>query len=232
MIKAENIRNVVSVMHSDEPFINRRTAGVMLGQAMAGLHLERPLVLGIPRGGVIIALEIARMIRADMDILLAHKIGAPDQDELAVGAVNESGKVFLNNPLAMSVGAGKRYVQQEKDRQLITLVHRKERFRKIHGKIPIKDRTVIITDDGVATGATMQAAVWAVRQERPEKLIVALPIGPMDTLERIGQDADLVFCLNVPHFFNAVGEFYTDFDVVTDDEVEEVLKEAERGMVF
>ncbi len=209
---------------NQQGFKDRKEAGQILAEKLDNLRDSNPVILGIPRGGLVVAQEVANYLEADLDIVLSRKLGAPGNSELAIGAISEDGKLFLNEAIASQVSAENAYVQQEKEHQLIEISRRIERYRKVRPKVSLKERTVIITDDGVATGATMQAAIWAVKQEKPAKAIVALPVGPPQTLERLAKDADEIICLNAPAYFGAVGQFYDSFDQTEDEEVVKILK--------
>jgi predicted phosphoribosyltransferase len=174
---------------------------------------------------VVVAREVARALQAELDIVLSRKLGAPRNPELAIGAISEDGKLFLNKMLLSRVGAESMYIQQEKARQLAKIERRTALYRGIRPKVPLEGRLVIVTDDGLATGATMQAALWTTRQEGPKKLIAALPVGPEDTAMRLAKDADEMICLRSPPVFDAIGQFYKRFDPVEDEEVVEILKE-------
>ncbi len=214
--------------HGSEQFIDRREAGKLLAEELRGYRGQKAVVLGIPRGGIIVAQELARALEADMDIVLAHKLRTPGQTELAMGSVTEDGKLFLNEEVVRTLGVAETYIQQEKAQQMAEIRRRTELFRHSRPKVPLAGRTVIVTDDGVATGATTQAALWAVRLEKPEKLIVALPVGPEDTIKRLVEDVDEMICLRTPPLFAAVGQFYVRFEPVEDEEVLEILKEEHR----
>jgi len=211
---------------SDEPFQDRKEAGRLLGQVLSNLKIEKAVVLGIPRGGVIVAREVSNSLDANMDIVLSHKLGAPFNPELAIGAVSEDGKVFLDDAIISQVDIKDTYIKKEGERQLAEIRRRVTSYRKILSKLELKEKTVIITDDGVATGATMQASLWAARQEKPNRLIAALPVGPRDTIERLAEYSDEIICLRTPMFFSAVAQFYIQFEQTTEEEVIEILKEA------
>ena len=214
---------------SQEPFRGRVEAGRLLAGELTKFRGKKAVVLGIPRGGIIIANELSCVLGAEMDIVLSRKLGSPGNPELAIGAVCEDGKLFLNEMLASQAGPESSYIQQEKARQLSLIKRRVEQYREILPKVSLKDNIVIITDDGVATGATMKAALWAARQERPKMLIAALPVGPADTIRELAKDADEVIVLRVPPFFAAIGQFYLDFSQVQDEEVMEILKKCSEG---
>ena len=209
---------------SEEPFRDREEAGQLLAQALLKWRGEGVVVLGIPRGGVVIADEIAMTLNADLDIVFAHKLGAPENPELAIGAVTENGAVYLNEAITSRLIILPEYIIAEKERQLSNIKQRSALFRQLRPKVPLKDKIVIVTDDGVATGATLQAALWSARLEGPKKLIAAVPVGPEETLRRLSHDADDVVCLRVPAYLMAIGQFYVRFKQVEDSEVLEILK--------
>lgn len=212
------------VSNSSEPFTGRVEAGQLLAQQLKKYRGQKTAVLGIPRGGIIIAQQISDLLEADLDIVLSHKLGAPGNPELAIGAVCEDGKLFIDERISSYVGADDSYIEQEKARQLQQMTRRIELYREVLPKLPLKARIVIITDDGIATGATMQAALWAVRQENPKKIIAALPVGPEDTLKRLSKDTDQTICLQSPPFFSALSQFYLQFTQVEDQELLEILE--------
>ena len=214
------------VSHSDEPFRDRQEAGQLLSRELNNLHGKGAIVLGIPRGGIIVARELARALEADLDIVLAHKLRTPGHPELAMGAVAEDGKFFLNERLVKELNIEKSsYLEQEKAHQLAEMAHRAELIRQVLPKVPLAGRLVIVTDDGVATGATTQAALWAVRQEQPEKLIAAIPVGSEETVRKLAEYTDEMLCLRAPPLFAAVGQFYVQFDPVEDEEMLKILRE-------
>lgn len=185
----------------------------------------RPLVLAIPRGGVEVGAALARGLAADLDVVLARKLRAPDQPELALGAVSEDGVVHLNHFAAALTDVGDAWIEAERKRQLGEIERRRAMYRVVRPQAPIGGRTVILTDDGLATGATMIAALRTVRAARPARLIVALPVAPADRLAAIEPLCDQLECLEQPRDFLAVGQFYRSFDEVTDDRVVELLRE-------
>lgn len=216
--------NIVS--RDDEQFLDRVQAGVMLGRELKKFRGKDIVVLGIPRGGVVVASSLAGEIDARIDIVLSRKIGAPGNAELAIGAISEDGKVFLNEAVKLRAVADASYLENEKKHQLGELARRVAMYRKVRPKIPLKGKTVIITDDGLATGATMQAALWSTRQEKAGKLVCAVPVAPEDTASFIAQDCDELIILRMPYFFAAVGQFYKNFEQTSDEEVVAILKSA------
>ena len=213
------------VSHDDRPFEDRVEAGRLLGRELSGLRGQRAVVLGIPRGGLVVARELARQIEDDLDIVLSHKLGAPGNPELAIGAVAEDGRLFLHQDLVGQLGVDSGYIEREKELQLAVLAQRTRQARRVLPRATLAGRLVIVTDDGVATGATLQAALWAARQEKPKKLIAALPVGPPETIARLAGDADEMVCLRAPYSFSAVGQFYLRFEQVEDDQVARLLAE-------
>lgn len=213
---------------SSAPFTGREEAGKLLGRELSEYRGQKAVVLGIPRGGIVLAREIAGALGAEIDIVLAHKLGTPDHQELAMGSVSEDGRLFLNQAVVREFDVGELYIQQEKARQLAEIKRRTDLIRRIKPKIPLQGRIVIVTDDGVATGATTQAALWAVRLEQPKKLIAAMPVGPEDTIRRLAEDVDEMLCLRMPPLFAAVGQFYQQFDPVEDEEVLRILRDSQK----
>jgi putative phosphoribosyl transferase len=226
-----NTKHLHIISRSEEPFGDRIQTGELLAHELRELGVnDDVVVLGIPRGGILVAREIAHALDAEMDIVLSRKLGAPGNPELAIGAIGEDGSFSINKSLSMQVGADDEYIEQEKNVQLTEIARRTALFRKIYPKIHLEDRIVVITDDGVATGATMQAALWTAHQEKPKRLIAAIPVGPEDTLKRLADDADEVVCLRVPVFFGALSQFYSRFEQIQDEEVLNILKEEARRM--
>jgi putative phosphoribosyl transferase len=213
------------ISDSSESFANRTEAGRLLAEQIENPGGENTVALGIPRGGVIIANEISLILKAGMDIVLTHKLGAPSNMELAIGSVSESGFLFVNKSIAAYAGADNHYIEQEKARQLHEITHKVKTYRAVLPKIPLEGKVVIISDDGVATGATMQAALWAVRQEKPGKLVLALPVGPQDTITKLSEDADESICLRTPPQFDALSRFYLEFGQVEDEQLLEILEQ-------
>ncbi len=204
-------------------FRNRDDAGRQLAALFRHRPLQRPLVLGIPRGGVVLGAVLARELGADLDVALARKIRAPGQPELALGAVAEDGHVTLNALARRYPGVTQEYLEEERDLQLAEIARRREMFRAVCPKAPVEGRSVIVTDDGLATGATMIAALQSLRDQQPHELIVAVPVAAPGRLEAVEEWCDEAVCLLCPEDFRAVGEFYRDFRAVEDEEVLAIL---------
>lgn len=205
-------------------FRNREDAGRRLAVKLCGRELYDPVVLAIPRGGVATGAVLAHELGADLDVVLARKLRAPGQSELAVGAVSEDGRVYLNEYGRAFLGVMEDYLVEERRHQLGEIARRKRLFRDVHPPVPLAGRSVIVTDDGIATGATMIAALQAVRAQNPREVIVAVPVASPDRLEEVRRWCDDVVCLLSPEGFGAVGQFYEDFSQVEDDEVVQVLR--------
>lgn len=203
-------------------FQDRNQVGRLLSRALQAYEYQNPLVMGIPRGGVPIAAQIAQAIHGDLDVILVHKIPAPGQPELAIGAIDESGNISVN-PIAEQMGADKTYVEAEAARQLDTIKTRRKQYTPARAPLSPRGRSVIVVDDGIATGATMSAAIKALRSQHPEKIIVAVAVAPPSTVDRLKTEADEVICLEQPINFYAVGQFFEDFSPVTDQDVMNLL---------
>jgi predicted phosphoribosyltransferase len=172
-----------------------------------------------------VAREIARRLDADLDIVLSRKLRSPGQPELAFGAISEDGQVSLNRNVVQMLGISDDYIEREKSFQMDEINRRNRLFRQVRPKVPLTGRTVIITDDGVATGATFKVALAAARHESPGRLVAAVPVGPEDTISDMAAIADEIICLRSPAGFGAVGQFYDRFDQLDDEDVLAILRE-------
>lgn len=211
--------------HEDTPFADREEAGRLLGQELGELRGQDPLVLGIPRGGLVVARAIVREIGGEVDIALARKLRAPLNPELAIGAMSERGDVFIDPRLQKYLGLSEQQLQSEQERVRLEIEERKLRYRQVRQQIPLRGRKVVVTDDGLATGATMRAALQAAAHEEPAVLICAVPVGSEDSVHNMAAFCDQVICLRVPFYFAAVGQFYVNFEQTSDDEVLQILQE-------
>jgi putative phosphoribosyl transferase len=198
-----------------EVFPDRTEAGRRLAERLRHLKDQRPVVLALPRGGVPVAYEVARVLEAPLDLVLVRKIGAPFQPELAIGAVvdGERPELVLNRDLISEYGIP----EIERRRQL---------YLAGRARAPVRDRTAIVIDDGIATGATMEAALHATRRAGPRRLVLAVPVAPPDTIERLRPQVDEVVCVMVPAFLGAIGSFYRDFRQLRDEDVIGLLEQA------
>ena len=213
------------IAYNSETFRNRIEAGRLLAEELKVLRGEDAVVLGIPRGGLVIAKEISLRLNCVLDVVLSRKLGAPGNPELAIGAVGEEGRVCINKELTNTLGVHNAYIEQEKNKQMFLIKRRASEYRKIISKVSLKGKTAIVVDDGVATGATIEAALLTLAQESPQKLVAALPVGPPESIERLSESADEIICLRSPSFFGAISQFYNQFSQVEDVEVMEILRE-------
>ncbi len=206
-------------------FRNRSEAGAELGRKLAASVEPPAVVLALPRGGVPVGLEIARALDCPLDLVMVRKIGAPGQPELALGAVadGECPELVVNRHVMRLTGADADYLEREKQRQLEEIERRRRRYLGNRSRVPARGRTAIVVDDGIATGATMEAALRAVRKAEPRKLILAVPVAAPDAIARLRPLVDEVVCLAVPPDFMAVGQFYEDFRQIDDEEVRQAL---------
>jgi predicted phosphoribosyltransferase len=208
----------IHVTPGDPMFKDRLDAARQLATALRSYQDQHPLVLGIPRGAVPMAQLLAQQLRGEMDVVLVHKLRAPFMPEVAIGAIDETGQVDLT-PDAPKLGADGDRLQAEKERQWATLQRRRHAYDAIRQPLDIQGRTVIVVDDGLATGATMVAALQRVRQQHPARLVCAVPVASPDALEKVRPWADDLVCLSAPQNFQGVGQFYQDFRQVSDDDV-------------
>jgi predicted phosphoribosyltransferase len=199
-------------------FRDRSDAARRLARALAHYKGRHPLVLGIPRGAVPMAREIANALGGEVDVVLVRKLRAPGNREFAIGAIDESGWSYLN-PEASLVGVSSEYLQAEKEEQLATIRERRRLYTGQRAPIDPAGRVVIVVDDGLATGSTMIAALHALRAKNPDKLVCAVPVAPPETLERVRPLCDELVCLEPHRDFWAVSQFYAAFPQVEDDEV-------------
>ena len=206
-------------------FTDRTEAGWMLVERLRGQSFHDPLVLAIPRGGIEIGAVLARALGAELDVVLSRKLRAPHQPELALGAVSETGDVYLNHFASAVTDAGDAYIEAERQRQIQEIARRREMYRKVRPQAAIAGRTVILTDDGIATGATMIAALHTVRAADARQIIVAVPVASPDRLAAIRPQCDRIICLLEPDTFWAIGEFYRSFEQVEDERVVELLRD-------
>jgi len=202
-------------------FKDRVDAAKKLAEKLHTLNIQEPVILAIPRGGAITGDIIAKELGSRLDIIVSRKVGAPDNPELAIGAVMHDGSFFPNADIISALNVPKKYIEQEIGVELKEIERRLNKFRG--GKdYDLTGKTIILVDDGIATGATMFAAIEWVRLQKPKRLIVAIPVGPSDTIERLSKVAEVVV-LDAPVFFSAVGEFYEVFEQVEDYRVMEIM---------
>jgi predicted phosphoribosyltransferase len=191
---------------------------------------KKGIVLAIPRGGVVVGYMIAKTLKLPLDIIIPRKIGAPDNPELAIGAVAEDGTSILNQNLIKYLGVTREYVIEETERQKKEIRRRLELYRQDISYPNLKGLDVIVADDGIATGSTMKAALASVKNRGAASITVAVPVGPPSTIDELEKMADRVVCIYKPEFFQAIGEFYRDFNQTSDEEVIGLLLENKRNI--
>lgn len=212
-------------------FQDRAEAGRLLAERLADLKPEKPVVLAIPRGGVPVALEVSRALEAPLDLVLVRKIGAPLQQELAVAAVadGEHPQMVVNEEVRSILNLDSAWLEEEKKRVLKEIERRRAAFFADRERPVLKDRTVIVVDDGIATGATTRAVLRAVRAASPRQVVLAVPVAPPETVESLEHEVDRIVCLEAPDYFGAVSLYYRHFEQVSDDEVRRMLAGAPAG---
>ncbi|MBK5109869.1 MAG: phosphoribosyltransferase [Thermoleophilia bacterium] len=208
-----------------ERFADRRDAGRRLAERLGPLAEEDPVVVALPRGGVPVAKEIAAALGAPLEILAVRKLGAPHNPEYGVGAVAEDGSRVIDPDAVRQIGIGQEDLDAIIAEETAELGRRVSAYRGSRPPVELNGRTVIVVDDGVATGLTDTAALRAVRRQRPRRLVLAIPVCPPDSLDRLGAESDEVVCLSTPSLFFGVGQQYRDFSQVSDQEVLSTLKE-------
>src|SRR5215510_5716612 len=211
----------------ERTFINRTEAGRLLAEKLGNYANQvDAIVLGLPRGGVSVAYEVAKLLRAPLDVFIVRKLGVPGFEELAAGAIASGGVRVLNEDVMRAIPHADQTIEALTARETAEMHRREQIYREGRPAPELRDRISILVDDGLATGATMRAAVKALRQRGAAKIVVAVPVGPPDTCHEIEEQADETICLSTPEFFQAVGQYYEDFSQTTDEDVRELLNRA------
>ena len=215
----------------ERAFPDRIEAGRLLAEELEK-YADRDdvIVLGLPRGGVPVANEVAKHLHAPLDVFIVRKLGVPGFEELAAGAIASGGVRVLNEDVMRAIPHADQAIEAVTTRETAELARREQTYREGRPAPDLRDRIVILLDDGLATWATMRAAVKALRQRGAAKIVVAVPVGPPDTCHEIEEQADETVCLSMPEFFQAVGQYYEDFSQTTDEDVRQLLTSAARDM--
>ena len=220
-------------MFAHEPqFADRRDAGRQLAKAVAVLNLHDPLVLALPRGGVPVAYEVAKALRAPLDLLLVRKLGAPGYEEYGIGALVDGAdpQIVLNEEAMGIIRPPPDYVETETQRQLVELERRRKVYLGSRQAIPTTGRTVVVVDDGIATGSTVTVALRALRKGGAGRMVLAVPVVPIDVIETLRVECDEIVCLSTPRQFHAVGAHFATFGQTTDQEVIALLDATQHWM--
>ena len=207
-------------------FIDRVDAGRRLAAALGHLRGESVVVLGLPRGGVPVAFEVARALGAPLDVIVVRKLGVPFQPELGMGAIGEDGVRIINDEVVRMAGVSETGLAMVEERERAELERRARRFRGDRRRVALEGRTAVIVDDGIATGSTARAACQVARAQGAARIVLAVPVAPVGWTARIGHDADEFVCLETPEKFWAIGQFYDDFSQTSDEEVIACLERA------
>src|ERR1041385_4224540 len=211
----------------ERAFANRTEAGCLLAEKLAQYAGRNDvIVLGLPRGGVPVAYEVAKRLGAPLDVFIVRKLGVPGFEELAAGAIASGGVRVFNDDVMRAIPHADETIEAVTARETAELERREHEYRDGRPAPELRGRVVILVDDGLATGATMRAAVKALRQSGAAKIVAAVPVGPPDSCREIEQEADETICLSTPEFFQAVGQYYEDFSQTSDQDVREVLSRA------
>lgn len=210
------------------PFADRAEAGRELARRLSHLAAEDPVVLALPRGGVPVAHEVAKALGAPLDLLMVRKIGAPQQPELALGAVVDGprSEIVLNEDIVSALGVSDAFIREAAEDELAEIARRRRVYLGDRPHTGIEGRTAIVVDDGIATGASVRAALRAARRQKPKRLVLAVPVAPPDVAAELEEDVDELVCLLTPEPFYAIGLYYADFRQFTDREVTDILDRA------
>lgn len=214
-------------------FENREEAGRLLAEKLKKFQDSNPVVLALPRGGLPIGSEIAKKLSAPLDVVLVRKIGMPGHEELAAGAIvdGDAPQLVINEEIVRLYNVPKTYLEDCKNKQLAEIERRRKLYQPNRPQLNVEGKTVLIVDDGIATGSTVYAAIHALRRKKPKRIVVAVPVAPADTVKKLGKEADEVICLDTPYPFYAIGAFYEDFSQLTDEDVIGILQERQRKAV-
>lgn len=214
-------------------FADRRDTGQRLAAELKAHALPDPVVLALPRGGVPVGYEVAAALNAPLDVLLVRKLGAPGYEEFGIGAVVDGAhpQLVLNAEAIAALGVSASYIEAERDRQLAEIERRRRLYSGSTPAVDVQGHTAIVVDDGVATGGTLLAALHAIKRASPQRTVLAVPVAPPDTLQKLAAQVDEVVCLSAPEDFSAVGAYYRDFEQTSDEEVISLLRKQRTRML-
>lgn len=205
-------------------YVDRLDAGIQLGEALKGMETQETVVVALPRGGVVVGYEVAKVLKVPLEIVCPRKIGAPGNPEYAIGAITETGTALLQEEVISNLSVTDSYLKKAMDKEQLEAIKRLQIFREGRPPRNLKGKRVILVDDGLATGFTMKAALATCREEGAAEVIVAVPVGPVDTCDEIRMLADKLICLQTPPQFYAIGQFYEEFLPTSDKEVILLMK--------
>jgi putative phosphoribosyl transferase len=218
-----------NVHYEETPFEDRKDAGRQLAERLARYEDENSIILALPRGGVPVGYEIARALAAPLDIFIARKLGSPGRRELGIGAVAQGGVRVLNARIVQALDVREEYIERVAAKETAEIERRLRLLRGDRPEPEVRGRTVILVDDGLATGVTARAAILALRRRVPRRLVLAVPVGALQAIETIRSEADELVCLKVPSDLMAIGFWYLNFEQVPDEEAIKLLEEAQRA---
>lgn len=214
----------------DVNFKDRVNAGQILANKLSKYAAQKPLVLGLPRGGVPVAFEVAKALKAPLDVYIVRKLGVPGQEELAMGAIATGDVRVLNQGVIDALQISEEAIETETRKEKDELKRREALYRGGRPALDVTNRTVLLIDDGIATGSTIKAAIAALKKQKAGRIIVGVPVAPPSTIEELRKEVDEVVCVSTPEFFIAISLWYDEFPQTSDDEVRELLEKAEKNM--
>jgi putative phosphoribosyl transferase len=211
----------------DTNFKDRKEAGQILAHRLSNYVGQNVMVLGLPRGGVPVAFEVAKALKAPLDVYVVRKLGVPGHEELAMGAIASGDVRVLNKPVIEDLGITEEAIEAETRKEREELKRRELLYRGDRPPLEVSDRTVVLVDDGIATGSTIKAGIAALKKQKAGRIVVAVPVAPISSIEELKKEVDEVICVSTPEFFYAISLWYDEFPQTSDEEVRELLKQAE-----
>ena len=211
----------------DTNFKDRKEAGQILAHKLINYLGQNVIVLGLPRGGVPVAFEVAKALKAPLDVYVVRKLGVPGHEELAMGAIASGDVRVLNKPVIEDLGVTEEAIEAETRKEREELKRRELLYRDDRPPLEVSDRTVVLVDDGIATGSTIKAGIAALKKQKAGRIVVAVPVAPISSIEELKKEVDEVICVSTPEFFYAISLWYDEFPQTSDEQVRELLKKAE-----